>query len=447
MDLKHTKRLEEEQKLALLETDKKLQQWKTFKSDYEALKDRLTTLPDKVTHDVTVPLGPLAFMPGKIVHTNEILVLLGDNWFVERSAKQATEIIGRRIKTVEQQIKELQAQRHLLEPRLEFTKNLPGGSKNEEYFEIQEEFDPEKEKLWREQHKKSVQRQKKKEKQERKTEEGNPVLTDVEVWRRLDALERQESERQELQKIQDLDVTKKSEEHTWLSPAVEERSRKVRFKEEEEEEEEVEDSSSMEESDYDSEEEDSDDFSSESEEEDRVGIRHGKTQVIRFSHSRLQSQEQVEDFDEASNEVKSPRDIYRLVKQGTKSILKNNGGVKKKVKKKSETERAAGHNKASSVPAAFSGVVVERRVLEAGPSFPAEEDVLTDSTQQDASRKTASPEAMNTLPPQAMNTFPPQAMNTAPQTINTAPTQDIPKPQKPARVSKFKAQRQNFSNF
>ena len=51
-----------------------------------------------------------------------------------------------------------------------------------------------------EQHKKSVQRQKKKEKQERKTEEGNPDLTDVEVWRRLDALERQESERQELQK-------------------------------------------------------------------------------------------------------------------------------------------------------------------------------------------------------------------------------------------------------
>lgn len=61
--------------------------------------------------------------------------------------------------------------------------------------------------------------------------------------------------------------------------------------------------------------------------------------------------QQVEDFDEASNEVKSPRDIYRLVKQGTKSILKNNGGVKKKVKKKSDTERAAGHNKASSVPA------------------------------------------------------------------------------------------------
>jgi unconventional prefoldin RPB5 interactor 1 len=39
----------------------------------------------------------MAFMPGKIVHTNEVLVLLGDNWFVERSAKQATEIVERRL--------------------------------------------------------------------------------------------------------------------------------------------------------------------------------------------------------------------------------------------------------------------------------------------------------------------------------------------------------------
>ena len=39
----------------------------------------------------------MAFMPGKIVHTNEILVLLGDNWFAERSAKQAIEIIERRL--------------------------------------------------------------------------------------------------------------------------------------------------------------------------------------------------------------------------------------------------------------------------------------------------------------------------------------------------------------
>ena len=36
-------------------------------------------------------------MPGQMVHTNEVMVLLGDNWFAERSAKQAAEIAGRRI--------------------------------------------------------------------------------------------------------------------------------------------------------------------------------------------------------------------------------------------------------------------------------------------------------------------------------------------------------------
>jgi prefoldin subunit 5 len=36
-------------------------------------------------------------MPGKIVHTNEVLVMLGDNWFVDRSAVQAAEIVDRRM--------------------------------------------------------------------------------------------------------------------------------------------------------------------------------------------------------------------------------------------------------------------------------------------------------------------------------------------------------------
>lgn len=36
-------------------------------------------------------------MPGQLVHTNEILVLLGDDWFVERSANQSADIVDRRI--------------------------------------------------------------------------------------------------------------------------------------------------------------------------------------------------------------------------------------------------------------------------------------------------------------------------------------------------------------
>lgn len=44
-----------------------------------------------------VPFGPLAFMPGKLVHTNEVTVLLGDNWFSKCSAKQAQKIVDHRM--------------------------------------------------------------------------------------------------------------------------------------------------------------------------------------------------------------------------------------------------------------------------------------------------------------------------------------------------------------
>ncbi|ORZ38542.1 Prefoldin [Catenaria anguillulae PL171] len=74
-----------------------LDQWTGFQTDYKALKATLVDLPARVSHQVMVPLGPLAFMPGKLVHTNEVTVLLGDNWFVERSAAQAADIVQRRM--------------------------------------------------------------------------------------------------------------------------------------------------------------------------------------------------------------------------------------------------------------------------------------------------------------------------------------------------------------
>lgn len=56
---------------------------------FRLLSQRLSTLSDKVSHQVIIPFTKKAFMPGRLVHTNEVMVLLGDNWFVERSAKQA----------------------------------------------------------------------------------------------------------------------------------------------------------------------------------------------------------------------------------------------------------------------------------------------------------------------------------------------------------------------
>ncbi|CAH7357716.1 Uri1 [Phodopus roborovskii] len=93
-------------------------------SDYSALQERLRTLPDKLSYDVMVPFGPLAFMPGKLVHTNEVTVLLGDNWFAKCSAKQAVGLVEHRKEHVRKTIDDLKKVLKNFESRVEFTEDL-----------------------------------------------------------------------------------------------------------------------------------------------------------------------------------------------------------------------------------------------------------------------------------------------------------------------------------
>uniref|UniRef100_A0A8C5SEK1 Protein phosphatase 1 regulatory subunit 19 n=1 Tax=Laticauda laticaudata TaxID=8630 RepID=A0A8C5SEK1_LATLA len=93
-------------------------------SDYEALQDRLSTLPDKLSYDIMVPFGPLAFMPGRLVHTNEVTVLLGDNWFAKCSAKQAGGLVEHRKKRVRKMLDDLGKVMKNFESRAEFTEDL-----------------------------------------------------------------------------------------------------------------------------------------------------------------------------------------------------------------------------------------------------------------------------------------------------------------------------------
>lgn len=57
------------------------------------------------------------------------------------------------------------------------------------------------------------------------------------------------------------------------------------------------------------------------------------------------------DSEEASSDVKSPRDVYRLYKPGTKSILKNSNSARKVKVKKSDTQQPSVQSPLSSVPA------------------------------------------------------------------------------------------------
>lgn len=70
-------RLESAELEAVQETKEQLKKLEGIKEDYEKLKTTLKKLPEELTHDIMVPMGKKAFMPGKLVHTNEILVLLG----------------------------------------------------------------------------------------------------------------------------------------------------------------------------------------------------------------------------------------------------------------------------------------------------------------------------------------------------------------------------------
>ena len=81
-------------------------QLKRALGDYEELRQTLHTLPERVEHRVMVPFGKMAFFPGTLRHTNEIMVLLGDNYFALRSAAQAAGIAERRADFVRPQLDE-----------------------------------------------------------------------------------------------------------------------------------------------------------------------------------------------------------------------------------------------------------------------------------------------------------------------------------------------------
>ncbi|KAM6152952.1 unconventional prefoldin RPB5 interactor 1 [Erethizon dorsatum] len=117
-------RLREEQAKVVTNCQEKIQHWKKVDDDYNALQERLSTLPDKLSYNIMVPFGPFAFMPGKLVHTNEVTVLLGDNWFAKCSAKQAVGLVEHRKEHIRKTMDDLKKVMKNFESRVEFTEDL-----------------------------------------------------------------------------------------------------------------------------------------------------------------------------------------------------------------------------------------------------------------------------------------------------------------------------------
>ncbi|KDP24109.1 hypothetical protein JCGZ_25766 [Jatropha curcas] len=102
---KAAKRVED----TVAEKQKELDDLKEFIADNTNLINLVSRLPDELHHDVMVPFGKAAFFPGRLVHTNEFMVLLGEGYYVERTAKQTVEILKRRGKVLDSQVESLKA--------------------------------------------------------------------------------------------------------------------------------------------------------------------------------------------------------------------------------------------------------------------------------------------------------------------------------------------------
>jgi len=165
-----------------------------FIEDYEAVKSSLTSLSEKSKHPVMVPFGNVGFMSGSLVRTNDVLVLLGDNWFVEQSAKQTVDILNRRIAALQTQADDLQTRMQQIKMELSCAKGLAEESRDT--VEIVEPYDEEFEQHWKTQHDANV-RNYRQEIKESSSLDANNLGHNAEydqIWRRLEQLEMEEEE-------------------------------------------------------------------------------------------------------------------------------------------------------------------------------------------------------------------------------------------------------------
>ncbi|OIW08361.1 hypothetical protein TanjilG_03037 [Lupinus angustifolius] len=80
-----------------------------FVADNNNLVNQVHKLPEQLSHDIMVPFGKAAFFPGRLVHTNEFLVLLGEGYYAERTSKQTVEILTRRGKSLDSRVDSIEA--------------------------------------------------------------------------------------------------------------------------------------------------------------------------------------------------------------------------------------------------------------------------------------------------------------------------------------------------
>ncbi|XP_047307069.1 RNA polymerase II subunit 5-mediating protein homolog isoform X2 [Impatiens glandulifera] len=125
---------------AISESQKGLDKLQGFISDNTNLINLVQKLPEELHHDIMVPFGKAAFFPGRLIHTNEFLVLLGEGYYADRTSKQTIDILRRRGKTLDTQVDSIKAEMKDLKVEASFFESTAVEAA-EGLVEIREELD------------------------------------------------------------------------------------------------------------------------------------------------------------------------------------------------------------------------------------------------------------------------------------------------------------------
>ncbi|XP_055346311.1 unconventional prefoldin RPB5 interactor-like [Paramacrobiotus metropolitanus] len=142
VDLPHISTFLHYQHSALEECQQRIKQQESIKADYVRLQQRLSDIGSSTRYpNSVVPLGRHCVVRAELIHTNEILVFLGDGYFVERTSQQAVEIVGRRLHVISTVLQRLTEEKALIDGKMEMLAKLAQQQSMEDVVEIRERLD------------------------------------------------------------------------------------------------------------------------------------------------------------------------------------------------------------------------------------------------------------------------------------------------------------------
>ncbi|XP_072758735.1 uncharacterized protein Uri [Anoplolepis gracilipes] len=182
------------------QNEQEINKWNDYKNKYKKVIEGLEVYPLSVSENCMVPIGKRALMKGKLIHTNEILVYLGDGYFAKYSASQAISLCNRKIAWADKMLKDLQAERNLYEMRQYLPlKHDIFGEKDRK--DILEHWNEDKLDEWKIQHRQREKEYHQKLAELREKEKTN-ISTEEDLFKRLDELELEEELKDEICRLE-----------------------------------------------------------------------------------------------------------------------------------------------------------------------------------------------------------------------------------------------------